>query len=84
MLPHPATTYHIEDILEMVASDTIGGNMTKRTEGPWVACNYHDELVAALKMLIRFIPDGWPMPLGYSQVVAQVETALAKAEGVKG
>ena len=46
--------------------------------------NCQDELVAALKMLIRFIPDGWPMPLGYSQVVAQAETALTKAEGVKG
>lgn len=46
------------------------------------ACNCHDELVAALKMLIRFIPDGWPMPLGYSQVVAQAETALAKAESI--
>ena len=58
--------------------------MTKRTEGPWKACNCHDELVAALKMLIGFIPDGWSMPLGYSQVVAQAEAALAKAEGVKG
>jgi hypothetical protein len=42
--------------------------------------NCHDELVAALKMLIRFIPDGWPMPLGYSQVVAQAETAIAKVK----
>lgn len=39
------------------------------------------ELLEALKMLIGFIPDGWEMPLGYSQVVAQAEAALAKAEG---
>jgi len=47
------------------------------------ACNCHDELVEALKMLIGFIPDGWGMPLGYSHVVAQAEQAIAKAEGVK-
>ena len=48
-----------------------------------LACNCHDELVEACKMLIHFVPDGWPMPLGWIQVVAQAEQAIAKAEGVK-
>ena len=45
------------------------------------ACNSHDELVAACKMLIHSIPDDWPMPLGYSEVVHQAVNAISKAEG---
>lgn len=39
------------------------------------------ELLEACKMLIGFIPDGWEMPLGWNQVVAQAHAAIAKAEG---
>jgi hypothetical protein len=31
----------------------------------------------AIELLIEFIPDGWSMPLGYMQVVAQAKEALA-------
>lgn len=48
------------------------------------ACNCHDELVEACKMLIHFVPDGWEMPLGWVQVVAQAQQAIAKAEGGEG
>ena len=30
------------------------------------------KLYAAIHMLINFIPDEWPMPLGWNEVVAQV------------
>lgn len=33
------------------------------------------ELRGQLKMLLDFIPDGWSMPLGYSQLVAQIKEA---------
>lgn len=48
------------------------------------ACNCHDELVEACKMLIHFVPDEWPMPLGWIQVVAQAQQAITKAEGGEG
>ena len=35
-----------------------------------------DRLREALEVLIAFIPDGWSMPLGYTQVVAQAQAAL--------
>ena len=37
--------------------------------------------IDSIKLLIGFIPDGWEMPLGYSQVVAQVKEELQKLKG---
>ncbi len=37
-------------------------------------------LIEAVEMLIKFIPDGWSMPLGYTQVVAQAREALDRKE----
>lgn len=37
-----------------------------------------DRLRKAVDLLIDFIPDGWEMPLGYSQIVAQAKAALAE------
>jgi hypothetical protein len=31
--------------------------------------------------LIRFIPEGWPMPLGYNQLVAQIKDEFFKEGG---
>ena len=39
------------------------------------------KLLEALKLAIIFIPDGFPMPLGWGQVVAQAESAIKEAEG---
>jgi len=39
------------------------------------------KLLEALKLSIIFIPDGFPMPLGWGQVVAQAESAIKEAEG---
>lgn len=36
------------------------------------------ELLAACKMFVGFIPDGWEMPLGWGQVVAQAEETIIK------
>ena len=35
-------------------------------------------------MLIGFIPEGWGMPLGWGQLVAQVKQALKELEGCHG
>jgi hypothetical protein len=32
-----------------------------------------------IEMLIAFIPEGWSMPLGYSQVVAQAKQTIKQA-----
>jgi hypothetical protein len=40
------------------------------------------DLLEACKMLIHFIPEEWPMPLGYGNVVHQAVQAIAKAEGL--
>ncbi len=45
------------------------------------ACNCHDELLAALRLVVDFIPDGWAVPLGWNQIMAQAREAIAKAEG---
>ena len=39
------------------------------------------KLLEALKLAIIFIPDGFPMPLGWGQVVAQAESVIKEAEG---
>jgi len=39
------------------------------------------KLLEALKLAIISIPDGFPMPLGWGQVVAQAESAIKEAEG---
>ena len=39
------------------------------------------KLLEALKLAIIFVPDGFPMPLGWGQVVAQAESAIKDAEG---
>ncbi len=40
-------------------------------------CDYDNtcinhQVVHALLMAINFVPDGWDMPLGYNQVIAQI------------
>ncbi len=37
-------------------------------------------LIEAVEMLIKFIPDGWVMPLGYSVLVHQIERMFAGKE----
>ena len=39
------------------------------------------KLLEALKLAIIFVPDGFPMPLGWGQVVAQAESVIKEAEG---
>jgi len=39
------------------------------------------ELEAVVKSLIDFIPKGWEMPLGYTQIVIQAEKVLEKVRG---
>lgn len=39
-----------------------------------------DRLREAVELLIGFIPEGWEMPLGWTQVVAQAKAALAGKE----
>jgi len=38
------------------------------------------ELKETVKMLIGFIPDGWEMPLGYNQMVAQARELLEETK----
>ena len=35
----------------------------------------------ALGLLINFIPEGWPMPFGWNQVVAQARKAMEGRDG---
>lgn len=39
-----------------------------------------DEYREAVQMLIEFIPEGWPVPLGYNTVVDDIKTML-RTEG---
>ena len=39
------------------------------------------KLLEALKLAIIFVPYGFPMPLGWGQVVAQAESVIKEAEG---
>ncbi len=39
-----------------------------------------EKLDDALRLLIGFLPDGWEMPLGWNQVVAQAQEALKEAD----
>lgn len=36
LLPHPATAYHYEDVLEMVSGDTIGGKDMEDQQLVWI------------------------------------------------
>lgn len=67
-----------------IIAETRGESLEeKRSNAAFIvtACNSHDDLLEACKMLIHFIPEDWPMPLGYSDVVHQAVNAIAKAEG---
>jgi hypothetical protein len=44
--------------------------------------NCHDELLAALSLVVDFIPDGWAVPLGWNQIMAQAREAIAKDESL--
>jgi hypothetical protein len=38
-----------------------------------------EELKEQIELLTEFIPDGWEMPLGWNQVVAQAKETIKKA-----
>ncbi len=66
-----------EQIEATIFSGTLGEIIKTQKEQIAALTKERDKLRDITEMLINFIPDGWSMPLGYTQVVAQAREALA-------
>ena len=76
--PIAESGYYFLDDDEFLGNPSAGG-VELRANARLIAAA--PELLDACRMLIDFIPDGWEMPLGYNQVVAQAREVIAKATG---